>query len=312
MNMASKIDIEAAGWVARLQSSDATKQDRLDFERWLAGDPARKQAYESFQHLWGELRHIPVTEKQLKLLRRKRKLSSSGGVTALLLLAAVGVAANELGYVDRWKSDYYTVAGEVRTVQLEDGSRINLNTDSAVIIRYSAHERRVELLRGEAFFDVAKNEAQPFIVTSGSLSAQALGTHYAVRTATRNFPEQVQVEEGRVEVRSNNKQAVLEAGETAVLNSAGDLHLTKQDVTMQTAWREGKLIFSERRLQEVLNTLARYRNGRILIMDEALANQKVSGIFDINDTDAALNVLAQTLNVRVTRLTNMLVFISSK
>ncbi len=309
--MADKREAEAAGWVARLQSRDATEEDRRRFEIWLGQHPDHHALYESFRSLWGDLKQVPLPPDQLKKLRRKKRLSSAGGVAALLMAVAVSTSAFRMGYVDRWQSDYYTIAGEVRSVELQDGSYIDLNTDTAIAVHYTEQERRIVILRGEAFFDVAHNPDRPFIVQSGGLTATALGTHYAVRTDTGGAEEMVQVQEGRVEVTSSRDHAVLTAGEVAELDGQ-DLQLSRQDVDAQTAWRDGKLIFSGQPLQEVLATLARYRNGRIVVVGSDVGSQKVSGIFDVHDTDAALDSLAQNLDVRVTRLTNMLVLVTSR
>ncbi len=220
--------------------------------------------------------------------------------------------AHRVGVLDRWQSDYYTMVGEVRTIRLEDGSRIVLNTDTAVVVRYSSEERRIELLRGEAFFDVAKAPYRPFVVNGGALSATAIGTQYAVRMASGDMLGSTQVAEGQVEVSTSKNRVRLEAGDMARLTQHGQIKVSREDVGRHTAWRDGKLVFSERPLSEVLEALERYRNGRILILDAAAARQSVSGIFDLADTDGALDALAASLPVSVTRITGMMVLVRSR
>lgn len=118
-----------------------------------------------------------------------------------------------------------------------------MNTDTAITVHYSDRERRITLLRGEAYFDVAKNPSRPFVVDDGSLTAKALGTHYSVRTAGGVLPQEVQVEEGRVEVATGDDVTVLTPGEAATLGQDGKLLRSRKDVANSMAWREGKLVF---------------------------------------------------------------------
>lgn len=302
---------EAAMWVARLQSSDATPEDHSRFRQWLAQDPSHAVAYDELCALWGDLRHVPIPADRLKKLRRRRS-ATLATITSLVVAAVVSAGAYRMGVVDRWQSDYYTVVGEVRSIRLEDGTLVDLNTDSAIAIRYSQDERRVQLLRGEAFFSVARNPERPFIVDDGALTARAVGTRYSVRTAHSRFPADVQVEEGRVEVATPHDRALLDPGAAATLTDSGELQVSRRDVDSQTAWRDGKLVFSEKPLGEVLAILQRYRHGRIVILDEKAARQKVSGVFDLSDTDRVLGALSESLPVKVTHVTDMMILVRSR
>lgn len=300
----------AAGWVARLQSRDATDGDRHDFENWLARDPAHRAAYDELRQLWGELREVPLDSERFKTKTKTRRVAL-GNVVAIVVVVALSAMLYRLGLIDRFRADYYTAIGEVRSVVLYDGTRVDLNTDSAITVSYSSGERRVQLLRGEAFFDVAKNSARPFIVAEGAWRATALGTRYSVRAVPPSEGD-VQVEEGRVEVSNGEDRVVLAAGDAVSLNGTRQLSITKTDVANQTAWRAGKLVFSGRPLREVLATLERYRLGRIVVLDERAASQTVSGIFDLSDTDQALEVLESSLPLSIHRLSSMLVVVRSR
>ena len=234
------------------------------------------------------------------------------GVAGLCLIGLAALFAEKSGLKDRWQADYYTEIGETRLLSLEDGSRISLNTDTAIAVHYSQKERRITLLRGEAYFDVAKNPERPFIVEDGALTAKALGTHYSVRTGNGALPQEVQVEKGRVEVTTGGEIAVLTPGEAVTLGGDGRLVRARKDVANSMAWREGKLVFSGQPLREVLDVLSQYRRGRIVILDEAAARQHVSGIFDLKDTDQALTILEESLPVSISRLSGMLVFVRSR
>jgi transmembrane sensor len=310
-NIEDRIAEEAARWVARLQSSDATDQDRQEFQLWLDRDAAHQAAYGEFKNLWADLKDVPIPSDRLKKLRMSRRAATSS-IVSIGIIAILSVTLYRMGFVDHMRADYYTVVGEVRSVTLADGSRVDLNTDSAITVRYSQGERTIQLLRGEAFFDVARNPERPFVVDESSLQATALGTQYSVRAASDDSLGTVRVERGRVEVTSHQQQVVLEAGDAANLTAKGVFAVTKADVANETAWRTGKLVFSGQPLHEVLATLERYRRGRIVVLDNAAADQQVSGIFDLKDTDQALRVLEESLPVSVTHLTGLMVVVRSR
>lgn len=302
---------EAALWLARMQSSDATEHDRQRFQNWLKADPAHVTAFEEMRALWSDLGNIellPATDK-------KRDGSGRAILAGLTCIGVIGLSllyAHQRGFIDQWQADYYTEVGETRLLKLDDGTNISMNTDTAITVHYSDRERRISLLRGEAYFDVAKNPSRPFVVDDGSLTAKALGTHYSVRTASGALPREVQVEEGRVEVATGDEVTVLTPGEAATLGQDGKLLRSRKDVANSMAWREGKLVFSGQPLREVLEVLAQYRRGRILVLDDRAAEQRVSGIFDLKNTDQALNILVDSLPVTVSRLSGMLIIVRSR
>lgn len=295
---------EAAGWVARLGSRDATGDDRRRFEQWKAKSPAHAAAFEEMQSLWGDLAHVPKS-----VAPRSRKRIAGGGIAALLLMGCLGAIAKETGLVDRYRSDFHTPVGGIRTVSLEDGSVVTLNTDSAIRVKYAQAERRIVLLRGEAFFDVAPNPARPFVVSGDDTQAIALGTHYAVKVGER---DEVMVEEGHVAVTAGGERAVLEAGGMAEVGDDGHLRTRTGDVASLTSWRSGKLVFSGRPLGEVLAELGRYRRGRIMVLDDRAAGFRVSGVFDAGNVDQALQALEQGLPISVTRLTGLVTIVRSR
>lgn len=306
-----RIAKEAAGWIARLQSSDANDRDRREFQLWVRRDAAHQAAYDEFRELWTDLKDVPIPVSRLKKLRLSRRVTTSN-IVAIGIIAALSMSLYRAGIIDRMRADHYTAVGEVSSVTLEDGTRVDLNTDTAIAIRYSSKERRIELLRGEAFFDVVHDSKRPFLVEDGTLQARDIGTQYSMRKASGDFLGDVQVEEGSVEVTGRNERAVLNAGDIASLTAQGQLAVRQADVANETAWRTGKLVFSGQPLREVLETLERYRRGRIVVLDREAAEQRVSGIFDLKDTDQALEVLQTSLPVAVTRLTGMIVVVRSR
>ncbi|MFD0935887.1 FecR family protein, partial [Methylobacterium trifolii] len=157
----------AAGWVARLASPDATDRDRDAFEVWRAADPAHGEAHAEMDRLWRKLGHVPDPRE-----RRRGPKGLAGIAAAAALIAALSY---QFGLVDRLRSDLRTGVGDITRATLADGSRIDLNTDTAVALQFTETERGVELLRGEAAFDVVPDPRRPFVVRGGGVSARAVG-----------------------------------------------------------------------------------------------------------------------------------------
>lgn len=187
-----------------------------------------------------------------------------------------------------WQADYLTGTGQQSSITLADGSRLILNTASAVAIRFDDSVRRVELLKGEAFFEVAKNPQRPFVVTAAGSEVRAVGTAFDVRR--QDAQTQVELVEGVVDVR--NTQGLtsqrLQAGQIALIADS--------DITVQVArspqdlamWREGYLQFDGLPLHEAVAQINRYRPGRVVLLNSSLADKRVSGLFRLDALDQAI------------------------
>jgi transmembrane sensor len=209
-----------------------------------------------------------------------------------------------------------TARGEQRSVTLADGSVITLNTDAALRVHLKAKERDIELLRGEARFQVAKDPARPFIVRAQSVQVQALGTVFNVRTG--QGPAQVAVLEGHVAVDALGdvvargaspttrnaggaiRHVVLKAGERAIVDQ-GSLE-TGEGPPLEAvkAWTERRLVFQDQSLQDVLAEFNRYRTHPLVLDDPALGALVISGVFEIGDPDSLLTYLRrfETVSMR--------------
>lgn len=289
----------AAEWVARLSSPDASDEDRDAFEVWRAADPAHAEAYAEMDELWRKLGHVPDPRQR----RPKPKGLASIAAAALL----VGGLAYQFGLVDRVRSDLWSNVGDIEHARLADGSRVDLNTGTGLVLRFSDAERGVEILRGEAAFDVVPDPARPFVVRGDGLSVRAVGTRFYVRADATERP--VGVMEGRVEVATRADRVLLGSGEAARRAEDGRLSAVRSDVERAMAWRDGRLVFSEQPLAAVLAELERYRRGRIVLLDTQAGERLVTGTFDPRNTDDALDVLGATMGVRITHLTPLLVLV---
>lgn len=294
---------QAARWVARLSSTDATADHWRDFEVWRQASPAHEAAFSELSELWSEL----------KAVRPGEGAGGAGGKSSLIvafLAIGAGAFAYQSGTLDRWRADHSTGIGEVSRIVLPDGTEAVLNTDTAIALDYSPSGRRIELIRGQAFFTVTPDVSRPFVVESDKLTATALGTRFQV-DEQRDQGAEVEVEEGSVEVAAGDRRLRLAAGDSAGRNAAGLLSPVEAgaDIEDRTAWRHGRLVFSGRRLDDVLAIIGRYRRGKIFVLDDRIASLRVSGAFDLKDTDGALAALGATLPISVTNLAGAVVLV---
>lgn len=312
----------ATTWFVRMTSDTVDEPDRRAFQAWLEHDPAHRAAYAEAENLWRELGGIPDprsnaarqtrpardTSRQRvagRARQRWRPRPSLALAASLVFVALVGLAS--FNGADRLRADHWTAVGETRELQLADGSIAHLNTDTAVALDYTEACRCLRLLRGEAFFSVTPDAGRPFRVAAGAGHAEALGTAFNVRDADETVT--VAVSEGRVRVsrraagRDAADSVVLAPGETARYAAAGPIATARQAVARLTAWQQGKLVFADRPLREVVAELDRYRPGAILVLDSAIAGERFTGVVALADTDRALAAIEATLPVNVVRLT---------
>jgi transmembrane sensor len=230
---------------------------------------------------------------------RARHYSFRGLALAASLLGIV-LAVTQLGRSSWTAVDVSTGIGEQRSAILPDHSVVELNTSSEIRLAFTASERRVELLRGEAFFEVAKDPKRPFIVATDVATARAVGTHFSVyRTRDETI---VTVAEGRVLVRDKH----LDGGEVIPGNLAEarpghPVQMRPANVERALAWRQRRLIFDGDSLANVVSEFNRYNPAPLVIVDPGLREQRISGVFAANDPDSLLDFLVQVDHINVTR-----------
>ena len=326
-----RLAAEATGWFVRMISDRVSESDRRAFEEWLARDPAHHRAYVEAEALWGELGQVPDPrpgaarldgpplerswrQHQGRTGRRSRFRWSVALAASSLLLAAMGLWGEEI--YDRWRADHATAVGETRSVALSDGSLVQLNTDTALAVRFTDDRRRIDLYRGEAFFTVESDRDRPFQVVAGGAAAVAVGTAFNIRIAADTVT--VAVSSGRVEVssepgRGSSAEAVtLDAGGEARYGLRGEIQTQGVDLATVTAWREGRLVFADRPLRSVVAELDRYRPGAIIFLDSAIAETRFTGALNLDDTDQALAAIESALPIEVRRVTPWLTLLSPR
>ncbi|MEJ5060029.1 MULTISPECIES: FecR domain-containing protein [unclassified Pseudomonas] len=292
----------AARWYVDLRGEVPSEATREAHRRWLERDPRHLQAWERLARLQDKLEQVVPGIARPTLASARAKRRDVLKVLSILLMAGgAGTLAWNTTPLPTLMADQRSGTGERRRVRLDDGTQLQLNTATAVDIRYSENLREVRLFQGEIFIETARDErARPFVVHTAEGSIRALGTRFVVRREADLT--QVSVQQHAVEVRSANVPA------TAVRVDAGQQVSFRQDAIeplqrsnpQADAWTRDMLVVNDWRLDEFIRELQRYRPGH-LGCDQAVAALRISGAFHLGDPDTILENLTSTLPVRIRR-----------
>lgn len=314
---------EAIDWLVLLRSGSVSAETRREFDHWLQQDNTHQTAFAEAEALWGsaakvlkETQTVNVPPQRLNASRKIKPIRRSswnlGLATAASLLLGVWMTWSSLA--DWMLSDYSTIVGEQKEVVLSDGSSVFLNTDTAISLDLSRELRRVELLKGQAEFRVAKDAARPFEVVAENTTVRALGTVFEVFEQTSGAVD-VTVSEHAVSVSLPGKSGVepVRVEESERLHYAGHGELKRAEpvnLNRINAWQRGKLIFRDQPLIEVVAELNRYSKAKIVLKGGDIEQLRVSGVFPIDDA-AVLDALQNAFPIRTTRLGPWLVILHS-
>ena len=304
--------LEAAiAWRIKLHHNEADTDAWTDFQRWLHISPEHAQVWERLQRMGERLQppmgslsgsdasHILRQAQEQQRRRSRRKMLLSLGI-----FGASGVLAwriSEAPFVQSLLADAATPVGERRRLSLPDGGVLVLNTDTAVNIVFNAQWRRIELLSGEIYLISGQDPLdRPLFVQTRDGRAQALGTRYRVRQFETG--SQVEVNEGSVALWPRDHQgteafAVLQAGQSACMTLTGVESVPTQLHNMAVAWVDGALSVRDMPLVNFLQELARYHG--VIECAPSVADIKVSGVFQLENTGRVLDLLRQSLPIEV-------------
>ncbi|MCW0234729.1 MAG: FecR family protein [Ferrovibrio sp.] len=309
---------EAQQWFVLLRDDAVSEADHQRFSAWLAASPAHRQAWEETGQLWTRMDAV-VPALQLRerlrpaapapargMLSRRGWLQQAAAATLVLGGGAYLAASPDMF------ADHRTAVGERRRIDLPDGSQVELAADTAISVTMESGLRRIALHRGQAYFQVASDAARPFVVAAGNGEIRALGTAFDVRIGQDDV--RVAVSEHAVAVTVDGGRETIRLGEGNALQFGrhGIGPAVPADIASVLAWRQDRLFFQEAPLAEVVADLDRYRPGRIVIADAGIAALPVTGFFHAAQAEAALQTIAATLPVRLTRLTDRLVIIRAR
>lgn len=290
---------EAADWLSRLWSGQAGPDEERACAAWRAQKPEHELAWQRLQQINTKLHAIPnaIGQGTLRAPRNNARRS-------VLRMLGWGIVAGGAVSVTResalWHynvADLSTGTGEWKEVQLADGTRLMLNTATAIDVDFTAAVRRIHLYAGEIYISTASDPARPFMVETSDGTVRALGTRYSVRKLAD--ATQVSVQEHAVEIapHRSSERVRLSAGQQAVLTPDA-IQPPAQIEASAPGWTQRRLIAERMRLADFLAELERYRSG-VIRCDPRIADLQLTGVFPLDDPDRALATLEDGLPVRL-------------
>jgi transmembrane sensor len=327
------IETEACAWVSKMDAHETLPEaDATALRAWINRSPRHYQELRRVADLWGDLNRLTELLPALNQLPTQSKPRGAAAALTYLfgsptarIASALLVAVSLFVMINLYPGDpnhraYITAIGEQRSIDLPDGSVMQLNTASQVKIDFNDSTRTVRLIAGEAHFEVAHNKTRPFEVSAGSGMIRAIGTAFTVYL--NNQQVEVTVTEGQVEVAPRQPQLSdgdadisnpkVSANQNITYNGNVDpvRNLEQAEITKKLSWRQGMLLFSGESLEQVVSQVSRYTNDSIVITDPTIRDIRIAGYFKADDTRALFEALSVSFGVQVSRVDKNLVHLS--
>ncbi len=329
---------QAAYWFTLFESGRTTVEQKMTFEIWVNEKAEHEKAFEEIKSLSGNMRALSVdihnreknqdtelsrTVRQaatrVKLLRKRKKSLSLGrrvaSIAAAIIVSLGGLWLWQWPALNEGVTSYQTAIGEQKTVMLSDGSLVTLNTDSELSVAMTDNLRRLHLIRGEVYFEVAKDKNRPFEVAVQKAFVKAVGTAFNIHH--RDAEVSILVTEGKVEVKSkfaplSPAQEIKQLSEKKEFLVTGDqiifgreklkrIQLEEKMINRRTLWREGKIILDNKSLAEIVREIQPYTTEKIVIADEEVAILIAGGVFKMGEINSFFNALESALPVKIVR-----------
>lgn len=313
MSETERIEAQAAEWLARRDAGGWSPARQLELDAWLAESTAHRIAYLRLRSAWERADRLsalhnpaPLPQAETPHARLPRFSLLRIAASILLVVATGSVWLGWQGSVEGER--YSTGIGSRESLSLPDGSRLTLNTDSRVRAVVNEGRRTVWLERGEVYFEVAHDQARPFVVLAGERRITVLGTKFSVRRSDGRV--NVVVEEGRVQVEPLQAETNATAVSRATVATRNDLMVadashvlvikkTSEQVANELSWRQGKLVFDQMTLAEAAGEFNRYNRKKLVILDRAAAQLRIGGSFDAANVQGFAHLLRQGFGLTV-------------
>ncbi|WP_347988604.1 FecR family protein [Methylomonas sp. AM2-LC] len=327
----------AVDWLVKLRGGNLSEEDTHAFADWMSQDPAHSAAFVKAEDFFNKMtlyaRHPrpvdvePIPQENASTLT---KIAAPKQVVKPWLIIPLALAASWLvaiglvlpeqsSLLDNLMSDYHTQTGEIRDIQLADGSHLLLNTNTAVSVGYQSSKRLITLHHGQVRFTVAQDIQRPFEVKTDALVVRALGTVFDVYRKEADSIE-VTVQEHAVAARIQNpsvlikedpsSQITIEAGQRLTYQGEGALpQPIPVNPALTCSWQQHRLFINNRPLSELVEELNRYRIGRIYLADKELENLPVTGVFPLDNPEEILSSVHKVLGLQETRLNPLWVWL---
>lgn len=318
--------VQAVDWAVKVQFNEPDDDTRMAFERWLQADPANAAAWKRVSSIQANFKDLPsgVAKGVLDAVEKSRTGLQAARRTTLkllLLAAVVGPTAWAIKRDAPWQrliATESTSVGEIRTLHLDDGTTVTLNTDTAISVAFEANRREIRVHRGEILVSTGLDAAltsqgqpkRPFWVDTQFGMLQALGTRFIVRLDDARA--RVSLQEGTIELTPAASDDVIRVapGQTWWLYQDRGL-LAEASGMNVSAWADGLIVADNARMDDLAAEIARYRHG-VVSCDQDVAGLRVSGLYHLGDTDKTLRFLSTTQPVEVRYMTRYWVRITCR
>jgi transmembrane sensor len=303
----------AIAWQLSLDSGSPV--EREEFAKWHAAHEEHARAWrqlgmldQRFSVASGPARAALLQSRE-GIRRRVRKLGS--GLASIVAVFGLALYAGERYLpIDYWLADQRTATGEQRTIRLDDGTLINLNTHSAVDVRFDDKQRRVILQEGEILIETGHGDARPFIVETREGRMRALGTRFLVKREEQGTRLSVLQSAVAAHPQSSPEEQVLREGQQMLIRSDGLGPIVALNLGAD-AWTRGMLVVDNARLEDLVHEIGLYRPGLLGVAPD-VADLRITGSFPLQNTDLALSALLPTLPVQIEHRTQWWVTVAAK
>ncbi|WP_047533752.1 FecR family protein [Methylotenera sp. N17] len=315
-NHTDKLRESAIAWFIRIRDAEADDVIRSKFEQWLMSSQAHQQAYADISKMWetfgstSDLEKLAgVAEQNIYLQKAERSQHVKKYIVGLMAAVAIGLGGL-LGF-QSWRAQptmqmmAQTEVGQIKSQRLNDGTLLTMNMGTVIEVTYYRDQRLVNLKQGEAIFDVARDERRPFIIDSGKAKITVLGTRFAVNRMKKLV--RVSVDHGTVKVEQHDSKniespdsLILHDGEVAEVNAyrSEPTHVQRQ-ASDAFAFEKGMVIFEEADMDEIAETLSRYRKLPLIVEQPVSAKVHISSMLKADAIETFINQMPEMAPVSI-------------
>jgi len=311
--------VQAADWILRLEAAPSDEVLERGLARWLEQSEAHRAAYRMVRHTSAILDRgprdaapiAPRADTDVRLPPRRPRRARWIAAGAALVAACLALVLHPV-IRTHVLADYVTGVAELREIALPDGSVAYLDAASAIAVDYRPDARRIELLSGQAFFEVAHNAARPFRVDADEVSVVVTGTAFGVNRTSHAISVAVQSGTVEVSLAGSDDRSRLGIGQSWIYDrQTGTTGRGDVQPAGVALWRARRLVVHEATFGDVLEEIDRHMQGAIVVRDGFLKQQMVSGVYDLSRPREALEALAGSQRARLTQITPYLAVISA-
>lgn len=334
MSQDKQINREACEWISKMHDAGLQPSEEQALQQWMQQSPVHKAELKRMAKRWEQLNvltELAVPQASRSVAAKPWYLHWGGAVATAAILLVLTVIIQPFNSAPA-KQVYTTSLGEQREIILSDQSVVMLNTSSAIQVEYTKGSRSIQLVQGEAHFDVAHNPDRPFRVQAGKSIVRAVGTAFSVHLTQQTVD--VLVTEGTVEMTalqtrlpaSNTAttdpapnptpRAVINAGAGASFNQRLDAielaeGIGEAEIGRKLSWREGMVRFSDDALKDVVAEVSRYTPVNIVILDPELQNLRIGGVFKVGETQKMFEALEQSFGIKAEKINEKLIHLTA-